>query len=517
MGVDQAIDITAEERKTVLSLLEQHLPGTAAWVYGSRAKWTSRPQSDLDLVVFPTPEQQHRVGDLREAFEESDLPFRVDLFVWDEVPETFRLEIEEEHATLVSTPRERTIFNWRETRWGDIATLEYGRALRAHSRGKGAFRVYGTNGPIGWHHEVLCKNPGVIVGRKGAYRGIHYSVEPFFVIDTAFYLKPKEELEARWAYYALLTQDINGMDSGSAIPSTSREEFYSLPVSVPPPTEQRAIAHILGTLDDKIELNRRMNETLEAMARALFKSWFVDFDPVRAKMEGRDTGLPKDVVELFPDRLLVSEIGEVPEGWKLWRLGELGKCQRRTIEPYAHPDLEFELFSIPAHDSGKLSNREKGSDIRSIKTLVPAGAVLLSKLNPEIPRVWMPAKGADGRQVCSTEFLVFTPSDIASRSLLYSLFTDASFRTMLQSMVTGTSKSHQRVPVKALTDRKVLFGTPSVFRAFGDLVAPVFSKTVENRSQSSNLVALRDALLPKLVSGELRTNGDNAPHGWTGR
>ncbi len=100
MVVDRAIDITAEERKTVLALLEQHIPGAAAWVYGSRANWTSRPQSDLDLVVFPKPEQRQSVGGLREAFEESNLPFRVDLFVWDEVPASFRRQIEKEHITL---------------------------------------------------------------------------------------------------------------------------------------------------------------------------------------------------------------------------------------------------------------------------------------------------------------------------------------------------------------------------------------------------------------------------------
>ena len=104
MGVDRTIDITAGQRKTILTLLERHLPGTEAWVYGSRAKWTSRPQSDLDLVVFAAPQQRRGVGNLREAFEESDLPFRVDLFVWDEVPETFRDQIEAEHAVLAVAP-----------------------------------------------------------------------------------------------------------------------------------------------------------------------------------------------------------------------------------------------------------------------------------------------------------------------------------------------------------------------------------------------------------------------------
>jgi len=146
--------------------------------------------------------------------------------------------------------------DWQETRWGDIATLEYGKGLRGYQEATGAYRVFGTNGPIGWHDKPLCPFPSVIIGRKGAYRGIHFSPEPFFVIDTAFYLKPKEDFNVKWAYYELLTHDINSMDSGSAIPSTSRESFYQLPVLVPPNEDQQAIAHILGSLDDKIELNR---------------------------------------------------------------------------------------------------------------------------------------------------------------------------------------------------------------------------------------------------------------------
>ena len=117
------------------------------------------------------------------------------------------------------------------------------------------------------------------------------------------------------------------------MPSLNTRLLSSIVVPHPPLPEQRAIAHVLGTLDDKIELNRRMNETLEAMARALFKSWFVDFDPVRAKMEGRDTGLPQDIADLFPDRLVDSEMGEIPEGWEVEFLGDLAKTRRRGIDP----------------------------------------------------------------------------------------------------------------------------------------------------------------------------------------
>jgi type I restriction enzyme S subunit len=126
---------------------------------------------------------------------------------------------------------------WLHTTWGKVATLDYGKAIRDYQNTNGEYPVYGTNGPIGWHHTALCRTPGVIVGRKGTYRGIHYSDRPFFVIDTAFFVNPKVDMDLRWAYYCLLTYDINGMDSGSAIPSTSRDEFYKLPVLLPSKVE----------------------------------------------------------------------------------------------------------------------------------------------------------------------------------------------------------------------------------------------------------------------------------------
>src|SRR6266478_2725676 len=130
------------------------------------------------------------------------------------------------------------------------------------------------------------------IGRKGAYRGIEFSHDPFFVIDTAYYVVPKSELDMRWLYYAIKYHKLGEIDDGSPIPSTTRSAVYVRDLDVPPLPDQKAIAAVLGTLDDKIELNRRMNTTLEAMARALFQSWFVDFHPVRAKLDGRQpTGL----------------------------------------------------------------------------------------------------------------------------------------------------------------------------------------------------------------------------------
>ena len=289
-----------------------------------------------------------------------------------------------------------------------------------------------------------------------------------------------------------------------AVAGITGKDLSELAIPVPSAPEQRTIAHILGTLDDKIELNRRMNETLEAMARALFKSWFVDFDPVRAKMEGRDTRLPKDIAELFPAQMVDSEIGEIPERWEVFRLDQLAKHHTKSTSPARSPGIEYEHFSIPAYDAGRCPVVELGSGIKSNKTLVLKNAVLLSKLNPRISRVWMPAEAKGRPQVCSTEFLVFTPQPPANRSLLFALFSNQDFRALLKSMVTGTSKSHQRVPPKALKTQEVLAGSPRVFRVFGEIVGSLFARGLRNRSEVTTLAALRDTLLPKLISGEIR-------------
>ncbi len=158
---------------------------------------------------------------------------------------------------------------WNRKRWGDIVTLEYGKSLRDYRESGGKYRVFGTNGPIGFHDEALCNSAGIVIGRKGAYRGVHYSPEPFFVIDTAFYLKPKAVLDLMWAYYELIRFDINSMDSGSAIPSTSRDDFYGIPVVVPPPTIQNAFGKIVGDWFATVFANQSESRTLAALRDTL--------------------------------------------------------------------------------------------------------------------------------------------------------------------------------------------------------------------------------------------------------
>jgi type I restriction enzyme, S subunit len=158
---------------------------------------------------------------------------------------------------------------FRACRWGDIVTLEYGKSLRDYGHDGGVYPVYGTNGRIGTHREALCDHPGVIVGRKGAYRGIHFSNTPFFVIDTAFFVKPRVDVNLRWAYYELMRQDINSMDSGSAIPSTSREDFYGLSVIFPSPAVQRQFSNLCDPFWSRQQQNHSQSEALAALRDAL--------------------------------------------------------------------------------------------------------------------------------------------------------------------------------------------------------------------------------------------------------
>ncbi|MFZ5958855.1 restriction endonuclease subunit S [Pseudomonas knackmussii] len=232
---------------------------------------------------------------------------------------------------------------WRPSTWGDEISLEYGKGLRGYESACGPVRVFGSNGPVGWTDKALAKGPGVILGRKGAYRGVQYSEDDFFVIDTAYYVVPKTELDMRWLYYAIQYHKLGEIDDGSPIPSTTRAAVYVRELNVPPEDVQKEIARILGSIDDKIDLNRRINQTLEAIAQAIFKSWFVDFNPTKAKIsakkEGRDPlraamsaisgqsdaeldAVPPEqfaqlaaTAALFPEEMEESDLGEIPKGW----------------------------------------------------------------------------------------------------------------------------------------------------------------------------------------------------------
>ena len=280
-------------------------------------------------------------------------------------------------------------------------------------------------------------------------------------------------------------------------------DLKSLPLSIPDIKEQKAIAHILGTLDDKIELNRKTNETLEAMAKALFKSWFVDFDPVRAKAEGRPTGLPAEISDLFPDSFEDSELGEIPSGWEIGRLEEIleidpqRQLRRGSISPY----LEMKGVPTSGHSAVDVITREfsSGSKFRN-------GDTLLARITPCLENgktafVDFLKNGETGWG--STEFIVMCGRREEANPFAYYLARSEVFRNnAIQNMV--GSSGRQRVPSDAVSGFTLPLPPEEILVKFGLLATDLMRRISANADQSVILSRIRDALLPKLISGEIR-------------
>jgi type I restriction enzyme, S subunit len=248
---------------------------------------------------------------------------------------------------------------WRNMTLGDFVALQRGHDLTESQRRVGSVPVMGSAGQNGYHDTVLAKGPGIVIGRSGASFGqVHYAPIDFWPHNTALYVTDFKGNDERFAFYFLKAIDFDRYNSGSAQASLNRNFIYPIPVCVPPLAEQKAIAAVLGALDDKIELNRRMNATLEAIARALFQSWFVDFDPVRAKLDGRQpTGLDPATAALFPNEFEDSELGPIPKGWEICPLAEkidlLSGGTPQTSKPeYWSGDIPWYSVKDAPADSG---------------------------------------------------------------------------------------------------------------------------------------------------------------------
>jgi type I restriction enzyme S subunit len=376
---------------------------------------------------------------------------------------------------------------WVSTKWGEISSLEYGKSLKGYKDSIGDIPVYGTNGLIGYTNKPLCLFPSVIIGRKGAFRGVHYSQKPFFVIDTAFYLQPKNhELDLKFAYYQLLTQDINSMDSGSAIPSTSREDFYNLELKLPPLKVQQKIVEILSSIDEKIELNRQTNVTLEAIAQAIFKEWFVNFN---------FPGATGEMVE--------SEMGPIPKGWNVGSIADILILSNETMAPGKKPDTIFKHFSIPAFDNDRIPSLELGSSILSNKFRVRSNSILVSKLNPRIPRIWAVKETDYEKSICSTEFQVLIPKKNHYYSFAANLFAQESIIEIMKSRASGTSGSHQRINPNDILNIQIVIPENNTMSLFEEVVGNYFHYIINSIEESTSLAIIRDSLLPKLMNGEI--------------
>lgn len=415
--------------------------------------------------------------------------------------------------------------DWRQSTWGDEISLEYGKSLRDYAGNYGPVRVYGSNGPIGHTDKALSDKPGVILGRKGAYRGVEYSKIPFFVIDTAYYVVPKTDLDMRWIYYAIKYHKLGEIDDGSPIPSTTRAAVYVRDLEVPKPQEQKAIAAVLGALDDKIELNRRMNTTLEAMARALFKSWFVDFDPVkakigRAKMAGKQpqearsaAGATESVLgfmdaataDLLPSRLVPSPLGDIPEGWSIVPVidsaefinGAAYKNMHFSNAPDALPVIKIAELKNGISPGTQYTNSDLGQKFR-----LDTGDILFS---------W------SGSPDTSIDTFIYTGGPAWLNQHIFKVVSENNekrcFTYWLLKYLNPTfieiARDKQTTGLGHVTRadmQRLKFAEPSedIVKAFYQKAGALMDAIQSNLSQAEHLAKIRDYLLPKLISGDIR-------------
>lgn len=382
-----------------------------------------------------------------------------------------------------------------------------------------------VGGFIDWKTVPFCRVDGstkqkyslqtgdIVIARTGASTGTSaYINNPPEAIFASYLirLKIKKEADSPFIAYYLKSPNFKSFMQGvlgdkSAQPNASAKTMTQVNLKIPPLDEQQAIASILGALDDKIELNRKMNETLETIAQAIFKSWFVDFDPVKAKAEGRQPyGMDAKTAALFPDSFADSALGKIPKGWRLGKIDEICQLGRDAINPSKRPGVFFDHYSIPAFDERRYPKAELGSVIKSNKYIVAPQSVLLSKLNPRTPRIWLPHIKNERPSVCSTEFLVALPKVNISREYLYSLFSDKTFLQTFAGLVTGTSGSHQRVKPEFLLNMSVVVPSEPCLKYFSEIVQPFYKRVQQNIEECQTLAKVRDTLLPKLMSGEIR-------------
>lgn len=537
-----AIDITAEQRKTLLALLRRFIPGVAVWAYGSRVKWTARSNSDLDLVAFTTPAQRPLVAELKEALGESNLPFLVDLHVWDEIPERFHEIIRKEYVVLQEAKQPESgsgiADKWKETPLAAVMDVKHGFAFPGENI---------RDEPPG---DILLTPGNFAIG--GGFKGDKFkyydgAVPEDYVLhegdllvtmtdlskqaDTLGYpalvpkphgarflhnqrlgkvlIKPNAELDAGFLFYLLLTteyrNEILASATGTTVKHTSPGRILAHKAVIPPLPEQKAIAHILGPLDDKIELNRRMNATLEAIARARFQSWFVDFDPVRAKLDGRKpTGLDATTAALFPTHFQDSSLGHIPQGWEVCPLTDkielLSGGTPKTGEPdYWDGDIPwFSVKDAPTETDVWVIHTEK-----SVTKLGISNSA--AQVFPEKTTI-ITARGTVGKLALTGTPMAMNQSCYGVRGITGygDYFTYYSLRAataQLQQRTHGTV--FDTITRQTFETLDCIFPPPKLTAAFDLAVEPLLEQIRANLHQSRTLAALRDTLLPKLLSGEL--------------
>ena len=397
------------------------------------------------------------------------------------------------------------VAEWTGTTLGRLLAFSNGKSSPTRSN-RFSYCVYGSNGVIGFSEESNADPNTIVIGRVGTYCGsLHYSDSSCWVTDNAIRATAVGGNDTEFLYYLLRTLGLNKWRAGSGQPLLNQTILSQIPVAAPSPPAQRSIAHILGTLDDKIELNRRMNETLEASARALFKSWFVDFDPVRAKMEGRHTGLPQEIADLFPDRLVDSELGEIPEGWEVGVFADAIKLMSGGTPRTSVAD--YWSGSIPWYTPKDAPDQSDVFVLDTQRRITQAGVDNSATTVLPVRTTVISARGTVGRLACLGRPMAMNQTcyGIRGASGYREFFTYWLVRRTIDQLRGQTHGTiFDTITRQTFNFINLTFPPLTVAEAFERSVIPIMERILHNSHEIRTLAALRDTLLPKLISGEIR-------------
>lgn len=551
MGIATKIDITPADLKTLQALLKRYIPQSIVWAFGSRVKFTNKPSSDLDLVAFTTKEQNTQVSLLKDAIEEAMLPYRVDLLCWHEIPENFKKNIEQQYVVVQeanikenSLPKgwkiysladicnritDGTHFSPKEVIEGNriIATVrdmtEYGFDIKDCKRiSEDDYKDAVKNGCKPEEGDVLFSKDGTM-GIVQFFKGNYELV----LLSSIAILKPNKSLvDGKFLSYYLKNPVTNNyikenFKSGSALPRIVLKDLKKLDLVIPENiSTQTAIAQILTSLDDKIELNLQMNQTLEAMAQAIFKEWFVEFKFPKSlnydsldlpdeqdskkenqkeknhgnqdnpKNQGSDNGLPKGWKEVSLNDvidLIIDHRGKTPI-----KLG--GQWSDEGITALSAKNVK----------DGKLVNLQEVGYVdeelydKWMKEKLNPFDILLTS---EAPLGEVSVLISNTRFCLSQRLFAIRTNDKCKPTYLYSFLRSKIGKENIQKRATGSTVVGIRQ--SELRNVEILLPEYEIQMAFEQVVKPLLIRIDENYNEINILTQTRDALLPKLMSGSL--------------
>ncbi|HZY37344.1 MAG TPA: restriction endonuclease subunit S [Mucilaginibacter sp.] len=499
------LDITTRDHKTLKYLLNAYLPGTTVWAFGSRVKFTSKPESDLDLVIF-TPEK-FLLAELKDAFAESDLPFKVDILDWDIIPDNFKQNIEKDYVVLQDASEEKAQIpqNWKTYKLGNLIqvnkksinkdfpfdTINYidtssvtqnrfkkTPELELFSAPSRARRIVQENDVIYSTVRPVQRHYGFIQGFK-----------PNTIVSTGFAVLTPKKIDPKFLYYYLTKDEIvnylNGVaeSNTTTFPAFNASLFETIDITIPRSSkEQESISSILSSLEDKIELNQQMNQTLEIMAQAIFKEWFVDFNFPGFDGELKD-GLPK--------------------GWRIGVISDIykttsgGTPSRANYEFYTNGNIKW--VKSKELDGGFILDTEEKITENAVKNSsakkFPRHSLLIAMYGATVGQYAIVSSEA----TCNQAVCAIIPNDVYPYSYILEYV-----KMNKDNIIDQASGSAQQNISQALIQRQeILIPPPAIVKGFHEIASNLLSKMENNLFENQALTQIRDNLLPRLMSGKI--------------